>query len=236
MDPVVRASLRARRLERAINLAGGDNPFQRGYFALRPETRTTATHGLRQAISGRVQAFVLPEPPLAVPEVACTKGLAELVSDGRWTINARVVARVETPTVFVFGFSVNNHGRYGFLLGGLYLPRGAPQFSSPTHTAVVTISGYSKWLSSNFDTACRAGVSFRIAGTTQLEDVSPRTLFRSWMSRFPEPLYRPLVLLDQARDIDIEGVPLGVGQPVDEDAPSEEDNPALSFDVALRFE
>ena len=240
MDPVKRTALKARRLQHTIAFI--DNHFLKGPFSLRPAISQSSTKGLRQAITSRVQAFVLPAPPLATAEAECSDVLAELrspgilVAHGSWTINARVRALSSAETRFVVGFSVNDHRYFAFMLGALNFPNGSSRFSSPTDSATVTLSGVSNWLGNNFETACREGVTFRLRAST--EGASARALVQSWLTAFPAPLHRPMSLLDEDRDIDAWGVPPGTGQLLEGDAGSSSsaDSPGLSFEVALRFD
>lgn len=235
MDSVKRALLRARRLQRTLDFENAftGNVPRKGPFSPRPTMLNSEAHSLRSAINNTVQAFVSPSLPITTGELMCTDVLVEL-RRGSWILNARVEAFAEAPIAFIIGFTVNKHRYFGFLLGLVNVPGASVNVSSPTKKATVSISGVSTWLSFNFETACREGVTFRLWSTSEIDTVSLRNLFDAWLGAFPEPLYRPMSLLDDGKsDYDAWGTPHGEGSLLD-DNPGVE--PGLSFEVSLNFD
>jgi len=233
MEPVRRARLRVRRLERTL-ARRLDNAFREPRFSLRTAMPGANTNSLRRTIETKVQAFVPPGPPLVTAEqLTCTDWLVELRSDGLWIINARVEAANQLETTFVAGFSVNSPRYFGFLIGVVnYHGRQVQQVTSANERVAVSIVGSSRWLSENFESACSAGVTFRIVSTTD-DKIDLRFLARVWRSAFHAPLYRPMSLLDTGSYDDAWGVAPGMGSALEED---EGDRDGLSFTVSLDFE
>jgi hypothetical protein len=149
-----------------------------------------------------------------------------------WILNAQVQAQTQMPVAFVVGFSINEPRYFGFLFGALNFSGGPTQVSSPASQAAVSAIGASMWLGENFESACRQGVTFRIVSTPDMKG-SARGLVHAWMSKFGQPLYRPMSLLDDGSDTDAWGAPPGSGSLLDD---VDSDDSGLSFSVSLNFE